>query len=96
LFSIIGHWNSWFSALIYLKDASRWPLQMLLRQLVVQDNMGNAFAVTEISEMISKRRLNPKNIQNAAVVVTMFPIICVYPFIQKYFVKGVMIGSIKG
>ncbi|MFD0960931.1 carbohydrate ABC transporter permease [Paenibacillus chungangensis] len=94
LFAIVAHWNEWFSALIYLKDENRYPLQMFLRSIIfTQQGYGSSAQVTE---MIQNRQINPKNIQMAAIVITMAPILCIYPFVQKYFVKGVMIGSIKG
>jgi len=94
LFTIVGHWNEWFSALIYLRDENRYPLQMFLRSIIfTQQGYGSSEQATE---MIQNRQINPKNIQMAAVVITMAPILCIYPFVQKYFVKGVMVGSIKG
>jgi putative aldouronate transport system permease protein len=93
LFSIVGHWNEWFSALLYLKSESMYPLQMFLRSLVVEDS---GTAATEIQNMVRGKEVNPKNIQMAAIIVTLAPILCIYPFVQKYFVKGAIVGSIKG
>lgn len=94
LFTIVGHWNEWFNALIYLRDENRYPLQMFLRSIIfTQQGYGSSEQATQ---MIQNRQINPKNIQMAAVVITMAPILCIYPFVQKYFVKGVMVGSIKG
>ena len=95
LFSIVGHWNSWFQALIYLNDRDRYPLQMFLRQIIIVGNSGTddreMFAALQIKE-----NLHPKNLQMAAIVITMIPILMIYPFIQRYFTKGIMIGAIKG
>lgn len=96
LFTIVNHWNSWFSALIYLKDASRYPLQMYLRKMIVDGEVGTTYAGSEVNDLLSMGLVNPKNLQMAVVILTVLPILCVYPFVQKYFVKGVMIGAIKG
>jgi putative aldouronate transport system permease protein len=96
LFGIVGHWNSWFPALLYLRDSSKYPLQMLLRKLIIREDLTGGYADDEIAVLVQMGKLNPKNMQMAAIVVTMLPILCIYPFIQKYFVKGVMIGAIKG
>ncbi|WP_213581615.1 carbohydrate ABC transporter permease [Paenibacillus sp. J2TS4] len=94
LFTIVAHWNEWFSALIYLQDESKYPIQMFLRSIIfTQQGYGQS---QQISEMIQNRQINPKNIQMAAIVITMAPILCIYPFVQKYFVKGVLVGSLKG
>ncbi|UVI27350.1 carbohydrate ABC transporter permease [Paenibacillus spongiae] len=96
LFTIVGHWNSWFNALLYLKDSDLHPLQMYLRRIVVEENLGSGYTDGEIQALLASNRMNPKNLQMAAVMVAMAPILFIYPFIQRYFVKGVMIGSIKG
>jgi putative aldouronate transport system permease protein len=93
LFSIVAFWNEWFSALLYLKDESRYPLQMFLRSLIVESSGG---ASEEIQRLVVGNAVNPKNIQMAAIVVTLVPILCIYPFVQKYFVKGALVGSVKG
>ncbi|MBP3962836.1 carbohydrate ABC transporter permease [Paenibacillus lignilyticus] len=93
LFTVVAHWNVWFNALIYLKDENRYPLQMFLRSIIFTQQEGQS---SRVKEMILNRQINPKNIQMAAIVITMAPILCIYPFVQKYFVKGVMVGSIKG
>lgn len=97
LYYAVGHWNAWFNALLYLKTSSKWPLQMILRQiLIINDtsNMSdvNASANQDADMMFMAREL----VQYAVIIVSTLPILAVYPFIQKYFVKGVMIGSIKG
>lgn len=100
LFAIVGMWNNWFSALIYLTDQTKYPVQLVLRQyLYVLDvtniqqraGMGGGGLNPNILQQIS-----PKGVKMAMVVVTMFPIMMIYPFFQKYFVKGVMIGAVKG
>lgn len=96
LFTIVGHWNSWFNALLYLKDSDLYPLQMYLRRIVIEENLGSGYTDGEIQALLVSNRINPKNLQMAAIMVAMAPILLIYPFIQRYFVKGVMIGSIKG
>lgn len=96
LFSMVGHWNSWFNALLYLTDKARHPLQMVLRRLVVQEEMGRMYADSAAAVFATSFGMHTKNAQMAAVMLAMVPILVVYPFIQKYFAKGVMIGAIKG
>lgn len=96
LFTIVGHWNSWFSAMLYLKDSARYPLQMYLRRLVVQNNMSGTYANSASAALISSGEMTQQNAQMAAIVLSILPIMMIYPYIQKYFVKGVMIGSLKG
>lgn len=94
LFSAVGHWNAYFNALMFLNDRSLYPLQIILREILIMNQV-------DVS-MIMDPELQIANAHAAAVlkysliVVATIPILCVYPFIQKYFVKGVMIGSLKG
>lgn len=87
----VGYWNSWFSAKIYLQDRTKFPLQLFLREILI-DN--------QVSEMTAGAAIDVEDISTtlkyATIVVSTVPILAVYPFIQKYFVKGVMIGSVKG
>lgn len=94
MFYAVGHWNSYFSALIYLKDASRYPLQLTLRQIVLQNQVNDLLAQSGVME--DTGRLMAETVKYATIIVSVIPILLVYPFIQKYFVKGVMVGSIKG
>lgn len=95
LFTVVFHWNSWFQALIYLTDPERYPVQMTLRKLIFQA-VGGFNSDQASIQLIAQGELHAKNIQMAVIVVVMLPILCIYPFLQKYFVKGVLIGSIKG
>ena len=89
----VGHWNSWFSTAIYLNRREMFPLQLILREILVEDNVSNMMSTTDSNDGF----LNLKEtIKYATTVVATVPILCVYPFIQKYFVKGVMIGAVKG
>lgn len=94
LFYAVGHWNSYFNALIYLKSNDMYPLQIVLREILIQSQQNSSMlkdaALMEKSEGI--RQL----LKYSLIVVASVPVLCIYPFVQKYFVKGVMIGSVKG
>ena len=96
LFTIVGHWNSWFDAMLYLRDANKYPLQLYLRRVVVLNDLGSTYSNSAAGSLISSGTMTPQNAQMAAIILTILPIMLIYPYIQKYFVKGVMIGSIKG
>jgi putative aldouronate transport system permease protein len=96
MFYAVGHWNSWFNAFIYLRDYDRYPLQLFLRLIVLLNQVnditaGQSAVITENMENVIS-----DTIKYSVIIVAAAPILCVYPFIQKYFVKGVMVGSIKG
>ncbi len=90
LFYGVGQWNAWFNAMIFLRDRNLWPLQLVLRDILIANNT-NSMVVGDGNdqEMISE------TIKYAVIVVATAPILVLYPFLQKYFVKGVMIGAIK-
>jgi putative aldouronate transport system permease protein len=93
LWTAVGHWNSYFNALIYLRDESRLPLQLILRQiLVMNQNLATMFE----GESAFKAQRVASLIKYASIVVSALPIMCFYPFVQKHFNQGVMIGAIKG
>lgn len=88
----IGHWNSWFPATIYIKDAKYLPLQAILRALLIANS--NVLNSSDIN--MDKVDSYAETIKYSAIVISTLPVLCVYPFLQKYFVKGVMIGAVKG
>jgi len=92
LFYGVVIWNSWFNALLYLNDSTKWPVQLVLRQYVLQGT-----ALTS-ADMLQPGQSPPpaQTIKMAIVVIATVPILCVYPFLQRYFTKGVLTGSIKG
>ena len=94
LFYAVGHWNAYFGAMIYMTGAKeKWPLQVLLRELIILAN-GSAGDITNMDpEFIQPPE---QSVKMAVIVVSTVPIMCVYPFLQKYFVKGVMVGALKG
>jgi putative aldouronate transport system permease protein len=96
LFHIVGTWNSWFNALLYLTKEELQPVQMFLRRIVVNVDLGSMGSGSGAASLMMEGRFHPLNIQMATVVVVMVPILCIYPFIQRYFIKGAMIGAIKG
>ncbi len=92
LFYGIGYWNAWFNAMLYIRNRSLFPLQLILREILLQ-NSTNAMT-TDIA--LSDKGSVSESIKYALIVVSTLPILCLYPFLQKYFVKGVMIGAVKG
>ena len=93
LFSVVGAWNSYYEALLYIKDPAKQPIQMLLRKIVFTSGTAN---MSDAQQMISNGNLNSLNVQYACVIATIGPILLVYPFIQKYFAQGVQVGAVKG
>ncbi len=92
LYYMVAIWNNFITALIYLTDRSKFPLQLVLREILIQNSTTDIAAVGNGSDA----EAYAENMKFAVVVVSTIPILCVYPFIQKYFVKGVMIGAVKG
>ena len=91
LFYAVAHWNSWFSAMIYIRTRTKYPLQLVLREVLIA-NMTDAMSAGESS---SERQALGEVIKYAMIIVATVPILLIYPFLQKYFVKGVMVGAIK-
>lgn len=94
LFYAVGHWNSYFDALIYLDRDGLYPLQIILREILIQNQSAMENAVMDF-EMVNQVML-AESMKYAVIVIASLPVIVMYPFVQKHFVKGVMIGSIKG
>ena len=94
LFSAVGHWNSYFNAMMYLNTRSKMPLQIVLREILIMNQID--YSTVGDPELILKMGNLGDVLKYALIVVSTVPILCVYPFVQKYFVKGVIIGSIKG
>lgn len=93
LFYAVSHWNSYFSAVLYINDASKWPIQVLLRQIVILSQGGFGDSTQFSDSFVVPPAVT---IKMAVIVVSMMPILCVYPFLQKHFAKGLYLGSIKG
>lgn len=97
LFYGVGQWNSYFGALIYLNSKEMFPLQLVLRDILIVNQFSNEMMKTaEMVEEIARRAEIASIIKYALIIVSTLPIILVYPFLQKYFVKGIMIGALKG
>ncbi|ANY67867.1 sugar ABC transporter permease [Paenibacillus sp. BIHB 4019] len=100
LFYGVGHWNSYFPALIYLNDEMKYPLQMVLRQILVLQEMSAETTGAAISGDIAQAMNNKAEIASlvkySVIIVSTLPVVALYPFLQRYFVQGVMIGSVKG
>jgi len=92
LYYSVSHWNAWFNAMLYLKDREKYPLQLILREILIQGDTSN---MTQNMGDVDRNAMN-ESVKYAVMVVSTLPIMMVYPFIQKYFVKGVMIGAVKG
>ncbi|MBR2566338.1 MAG: carbohydrate ABC transporter permease [Paenibacillus sp.] len=94
LFYAVGHWNSYFNALIYLSDRDKYPLQLFLREILVQGQMQEMVDIS--NDSLARSMMDAEAIKYAAVIITNLPMLILYPFLQKYFIKGVMIGAVKG
>jgi len=93
LWSIVWQWNSFFNALIYLRDASLQPLQIVLRNILIISEMQSALGTGEAAQIAMR---TADLIRYGAIIVSTLPVMCIYPFVQKYFNQGVMIGAVKG
>ena len=94
LFYAVGHWNAYFGAMIYMPGArDKWPLQVLLREIIILSNSSAGDMANMDPEFVQPPE---QSVKMAVIVVSTVPIMCVYPFLQKYFVKGVMVGALKG
>ncbi len=96
LYYAVGHWNAYFNALIYLTDRSRYPLQIILREILVSNQVSMAEVEGIDPEALAAMANLANQLKYALIIVSCGPILLAYPFVQKYFVKGVMIGSVKG
>ncbi len=95
LFYAVGHWNSYFSALIYLTDARKYPLQLVLRDILINNQLDISSSQMDVQTMLRKEYLQDL-LKYAIIVVSTVPMMVLYPFVQKYLVKGVMLGSLRG
>ncbi len=94
LFYAVAYWNSWFPAAIYLTSKDKWPMQLILRDMISSLDIKAMMGGAELDNILWN--MPKESIKAAAIMITSLPIICIYPFAQKYFVKGVLIGSVKG
>lgn len=93
LFYAVNHWNTFFSAVLYINDSAKWPIQVLLRQIVILSQGGSLGDTTAFeSDFVPPET----SVKMAVIVISTMPILVVYPFLQKHFAKGVLLGSVKG
>lgn len=91
LYYAVSYWNKWFDAAIYIRDRTKYPIQLILREILI-NNSTESMAGTEGGDALAIA----ESIKYATIMIATVPILCVYPFVQKYFVKGAMIGAVKG
>lgn len=94
LYYAVAHWNGWFNAMIYLNTREKFPLQLVLREILIQNDTTNMASSSGVG--VGDQEVVGETIKYAVIVVATLPILFVYPFLQKYFVKGVMVGAVKG
>ena len=92
LFYLVDRWNEWYNALIFIRDTEMQPLQLVLRSIVMESSIVNN--VTSAAAMEQMKNFD-MGVKMAAVIVTILPVMCVYPFLQKHFAQGVMVGAVK-
>jgi multiple sugar transport system permease protein/putative aldouronate transport system permease protein len=96
LFYAVGYWNTFFNALLYLPDNGKWPLQMVIYTYTLQGNSMPGTGVTNTGQYYGHQQVAALAIQMAVVTLTLIPIILIYPFVQRHFTKGVLLGAVKG
>ena len=94
LYYAVGHWNAYFNAMMYLTQRTLYPLQLVLKEILVQNQLSTMLEMDTDSAL--QQALLGETIKYAVIVVSSLPMLVIYPFIQKFFIKGVMIGAIKG
>jgi putative aldouronate transport system permease protein len=93
LFAAVGYWNNFFNAIIYIRSETNWPLMLYLREVIEAASM---MAQQSNAAEAGSQQVTSETLKYATLMIVMIPILCVYPFLQKYFVKGIMLGSVKG
>jgi len=93
LFNGVYHWNEYFTAVLYIDKPDLLPIQTILYKIVAESSV---IRMLYVPDVVARRTLTPESVKMATMMVATFPIICVYPFLQKYFAKGILVGSIKG
>ena len=91
LYVVVAYWNSWFNASIFLTTKTKFPLQLILREILVENQTNDMIVCVDIESVNSVS----ETIKYAVIIVSTLPVLCVYPFLQKYFVKGVLVGAVK-
>jgi len=97
LFYAVGYWNSWFNIMLFMPaDSSKWPLQMVMYNYVTEGMAMAGSGITNVGSELGNQQIAPLSLQMAVVVLTVIPILIVYPFVQRHFTKGVLLGAVKG
>lgn len=95
LFTMVGHWNAWFDGVMYLNTPSKYPLQTYLSTIVLDQNLSNLNSMSP-EQLKRMQEIGNLNLKSAQIFMGALPILCVYPFLQRFFVKGIVVGSVKG
>ncbi|MGL6174691.1 MAG: carbohydrate ABC transporter permease [Cellulosilyticaceae bacterium] len=95
LFTMVGHWNSWFDGVMYLNSPKKYPLQTYLSTIVLDQNLSNLDSMSP-EQLKRMEDIGSLNLKSAQIFMGALPILCVYPFLQRFFVKGIVVGSVKG
>ncbi len=96
LWLAVGHWNAWFDVLIYISDDTKFTLQIVLRRIIITGSKEILDTSAAANQAANEATVSSEGLKAACIFVTTLPILCGYPFVQKFFVKGIMIGSLKG
>lgn len=91
LFAAVGHWNDWFTTMVYIKDRDLYPVQYIIRNMLIQSSTGDM-----MNNINSYMKMTTQSVKMASVIIAILPVLCIYPFLQKYFVHGMYTGSVKG
>ena len=94
LYYAVAHWNSWFNAMLYLNTRDKFPIQLILREILINNDTTSMISAVDVGAGDSS--FVSETVKYAVIIVSTLPILCAYPFVQKYFTKGVMIGAVKG
>ena len=94
LYYAVAHWNAWFNAMLYLTTREKYPIQLILREILINNDTTSMVSAMDVGAGDSS--FVSETVKYAVIIVSVVPILCVYPFIQKYFTKGVMVGAVKG
>ena len=96
LYHAVGYWNTYFSALIYLSDSKKYPLQLVLRDILIASQVQEMMDTSETAESLVQQALLANSLKYTLIVVSSVPVIVIYPFLQKYFARGITLGAVKG
>ncbi len=96
LFALLGHWNAWFDGLIYLNNTEKYPLQSYLQTVLIASTQFNIDPNADLAGLLARLKTNSRTLRAAQIFISMVPILVVYPYLQRYFTTGIVLGSVKG